>query len=384
MSPVTLEDWESEFSDMEDEESSVIHNKSLVHYTTLLPDYSNVSFGDSDSVTENSVITDKFSVQSAVSPSSRLNSSNSSITCNGCDYIELNTNELRIDRESCPLTQELNVALLKIKKLEDKQDEMLQLHASMTALVSNLVEVVSTCISGQTVHRSPQSSPLQPVNKGISFQPPSSKPLKAAIKEEIPSDFAEERKEDIFTKERMKQRQFIHTMVSYIDERATFYNRNKSIPIQQHYPKVDWARINIHTKRNLPQPSQLPVHGCPQDPLIYPDAPKPEGRIMEHYKATSKCSIPGCEHKHCIPPPGCITTTHPNSCKDGSFTAISQNEEREVLLTQVYHPLSTTSSPFGRAPGFPTNLGVVAMPTCPVGGYIFMEGEGWVLHATPG
>ena len=54
MSPLTLEDWESEYSDWEDENSSVIYNKSLVQYTTLLPDYSNVSFGDSDSVTEDS------------------------------------------------------------------------------------------------------------------------------------------------------------------------------------------------------------------------------------------------------------------------------------------------------------------------------------------
>ena len=76
----------------------------------------------------NSVYTDKFSVQSLVSPGS-LSSSNLNLTCNDCDSIELNTGELRLDKESCQLTQELNVALLRINTLEDKQDEMLRIHA---------------------------------------------------------------------------------------------------------------------------------------------------------------------------------------------------------------------------------------------------------------
>ena len=93
----------------------------------------------SESEEENdSVSSDQFSIQSPVSPGS-LSSSNS---------IDLNTGELRLDKESCQLTQELNVTLLRIKTLEDKQDEMLRLHASMTALVSGLIGVVSTCISG--------------------------------------------------------------------------------------------------------------------------------------------------------------------------------------------------------------------------------------------
>ena len=160
-----------------------------------------------------------------------------------------------------------------------------------------------------------------------------------------------------------------------------FFARNKFIPIKPPYPRVDWARVNIHTKRNLPQPSKLPVHGCPQDPLIYPDAPKPEGRILEYYDATSKCSIPGCEHKPCIPPPGCNTTIHTDSKE--TFTAISKNEQKQVLLSEVNHPLRAASYPFGTASGFPTNLGVVAMPTSPVGGYLYTEDEGWVLYATP-
>ena len=164
--------------------------------------------------------------------------------------------------------------------------------------------------------------------------------------------------------------------------RATFYNRNKSIPIQRPYPRVDWTKVNIYTKRNLPQPSQLPVHGCPQDPLIYPDAPKPEGRIMERYAPTSKCSIIGCKHKECIPPPESTTTVHSNGC-NSRFIAISRTE-KEVLLSKVYKPLATDSCPFGTAAGFPTNLGVVAIHLTPVGGYIYTEDEGWILYATPG
>ena len=169
--------------------------------------------------------------------------------------------------------------------------------------------------------------------------------------------------------------------MAYIDERAAYYIKNR--PTERPYPRVDWTKVNIHTKRNLPQPSKLPVHGCPQDPLIYPDAPDPKGRVMEYYSVTSKCNVTGCEHKPCIPPSGCTTTTHPDRLsKEGSFTAISR-DEKEVLLTNVYHPLKTTWAPFGTAKGFPTNLGVVAMPSDPVGGYLYTEDQGWVLYATP-
>ena len=330
-----------------------------------------------------SVDTNGFSIQSPVAPSSLS-------SCDDSDSIELDTSELHLDKDSCQLTQELNVALLRIKTLEDKQDEMLRIQASMTALISGLVGVVSTCISGQTGHSSPQSAPHQSrvytepeVNAGSSFKPPSSPLLESAIKQDVHNDLADRRKEDD-QKERRKQKEYIDTLVAYIDERAEHYSRNKSTPVREPYPRVDWARVNIHTKRNLPQPSKLPVHGCPQDPLIYPDAPKPEGRIMEYYNVTSKCSIPGCEHKPCIPPPGCNTTVHTDKYgTEGSITAISTSEEKNVLLQKVYRPLRADSSPFGTAPGFPTNLGVVSMPTSPVGGYLYTEDEGWVLYATP-
>ena len=175
----------------------------------------------------------------------------------------------------------------------------------------------------------------------------------------------------------------IEKLVAYIDKRAEYYNRNKSIPIERPYPRVDWTKVNIYTKRNLPQPSNLPLYGCPQDPLVYPDSPDPKGRIMECCSPSSKCNINGCEHKPCIPPTGCTTTTRTvDGWEKGSFIATSR-VGKEVLLTKDYHPLKATSPPFGTAAGFPTNLGVVAMPSDPVGGYIYTEDGGWVLYATP-
>ena len=162
---------------------------------------------------------------------------------------------------------------MRIQQLEDKQDEMLRLHASMTALVSGLIKVVSTDISGQSVHRlppQPRSSAKPEVNTESSSKPPSSPPLKAAI----------ERKEDDRNERRKQQQLQIDKLVAYIDERAAYYIKNRST--ERPYPRVDWTKVNIYTKRNLPQPSKLPVYGCPQDPLIYPDAPDPKGRVMEY------------------------------------------------------------------------------------------------------
>ena len=100
----------------------------------------------------------------------------------------------------------------------------------------------------------------------------------------------------------------------------------------------------------------------------------------------SKCNITGCKHgrykQECIPPPESTTQVLSNGCNPG-FKAISTSEEKKVLLEKVYHPLRATSPPFGTAAGFPTNLGVVAMPSDPVGGYIYTEDQGWILYATP-
>ena len=46
---------------------------------------------------------------------------------------------------------------------------------------------------------------------------------------------------------------------------------------------------------------------------------------------------------------------------------------------------SQTASPFGTLPGYETNLGVAAVPTVPISGYVYStEMKKWVLHATQG
>ena len=65
------------------------------------------------------------------------------------------------------------------------------------------------------------------------------------------------------------------------------------------------------------------------------------------------------------------------------FNAITRNEEGRILLNKSYKRLEFSTSPFGFAAGFETNLGIVAPPTSPVGGYVYTE-RGWILHATPG
>ena len=186
--------------------------------------------------------------------------------------------------------------------------------------------------------------------------------------------------------ERKEQKRNIEQLVAYIDERSSHYNkgrpaltRNPSSP----YPRVEWNRINIHTKRNLPQPQSFPVLSCPKDPNIYPDAPNPKGRVMELYTPTSMCQIPGCEHVECNPSTEVSTTIHLDESGSRGFKAISRNKEGAVLLSKTYVPLQATSFPFGSAAGFQTNLGVVSPPDSPVNGFVYTK-EGWVLHATSG
>ena len=155
------------------------------------------------------------------------------------------------------------------------------------------------------------------------------------------SDLTNRRKE-IAQKERKKQQEDIDQMVAYIDSRAAHYNRSKSPPIHQPYPKVDWSKVNSYSKKNLPKAEGFPILGCPHHPDYYPDAPNPEGRIAI-CRGTKDCWLPGCSHETPI-----------------------------------------RDRPFGSLPGFLTNLGIVAMPSKPVGGYIYTEEEGWVLYATPG
>ena len=100
-----------------------------------------------------------------------------------------------------------------------------------------------------------------------------------------------------------------------------------------HTPAVDFARIRPHLYRNLPKPDPFPVHGCAQNPEFYSD---------------------------------CTETTAYGEGKIPKFE---------------------TENPFGSTPGFLTNLGIVAVPATPIGGFIYNGGTGshtsYCLFAEP-
>ena len=89
------------------------------------------------------------------------------------------------------------------------------------------------------------------------------------------------------------------------------------------FPEVKWNLVKF--KPVLPHPESCPLLSCSQDPSFYED----------HI------------------PPGCDL------------------------------PQFLQSNPFGYLPGFPTNLGVVAVPEAPVGGYVYCpDAKRWMIHAT--
>ena len=311
-------------------------------------------------------------------------------------------------------------AIERIVSLELKQEEMLRLHYAMVGLVTNLVNLLSPDTSLQ----SPPVTPVSPGNDSCHLEMSSPPPpllhterkeqQQASLPSYLPSGQSTflhtkqepsedtERKEQLClpTKEgrkkdasctrkdsadtdRKEQQQHIERLAAYIDGRAAHYSRGRLTSTPEPYPRVDWGRINPHTRRNLPQPIQLPVSGCPQDPNIYPDSPNPKGRVMECYRPTTQCFIPGCEHTECLPPAGSTTKTSSGDSSSNTFNAVSRNEKGTILLNKAYKTLQITSCPFGTAAGFETNLGVVAPPVSPIGGYIYTE-KGWKLHATPG
>ena len=93
-------------------------------------------------------------------------------------------------------------------------------------------------------------------------------------------------------------------------------------------PKIDLSKIKPHVLRSLPKPGIYPLHGCSPDPDFF------------------------------------------NKCIDGG-----QRTKFECLL------------PFGKKPAFDTNLGLVAVPKEPIGGFVYksgsLESTVWQLHAEP-
>ena len=310
-------------------------NSSYCHYKTVFPDVSEFTFEDSESEFEDS------------------------------DVSSADENDLA-----------MKVRILETKfdimfrQQNREREEMMRLHQAMVKLVTDLIKVVS-----------PPTSPLWSSNSPLK-QEATTRPSLHSTKEE-PLHSTRKEPLHVATKEvhshtrqfedvRKQQQLQIDKMVAYIDERAAYYIKNRPTLPKEPYPWVDWSRINRHI-RSLPQPSQLPVYGCPQYPHIYPDCPDPKGRVMSGNTIT-ECYLPECEHTDCHPPANSTTTI----CKDGSlisggFTAITRDEDGKILLSKVYHPLQATEPSFGKAAGFETNHGIVAPPTSPVSGYIYTE-----------
>ena len=103
-------------------------------------------------------------------------------------------------------------------------------------------------------------------------------------------------------------------------------------------PRVDFSKVKPHLHKNLPKPNLFPVHSCSPDPTFYTDC-----------HAAKRPNHDGCS----------------GGCKP------------------LFDMLNVC--PFGSAPGFATNLGIVPIPQAPIGGYVYKGGTGdnttWQLYA---
>ena len=97
------------------------------------------------------------------------------------------------------------------------------------------------------------------------------------------------------------------------------------------YPEVKWSLVKF--KPVLPHPESCPLYSCSQDPSFYED--------------------------------------HITGCLNPCF----KNARIQTKFLQ--------RNPFGSLPGFVTNLGVVAVPEAPVGGYVYCAvAKRWMIYAT--
>ena len=124
-------------------------------------------------------------------------------------------------------------------------------------------------------------------------------------------------------------------------EFATIYNvlaapEPDTVAVQEPFPHVRWNEVRF--KPALPNPEPCPVYSCSQDPEFY----------QEKREYRNGSVIP--------------TVSEPE------FLRKTRDNAR----------------PFGALPGYRTSLGVVAVPTAPVGGYVYCpDAKRWVLFAEP-
>ena len=112
-------------------------------------------------------------------------------------------------------------------------------------------------------------------------------------------------------------------------------------------PAINFAKVKPHLHKNLPKPAQIPVQSCSPLPDFY-----------------RRCTICADAHSKAVPLEGEWAESHG--------------------LKRCAPPFEQLS-PFGSLPGFETNLGVVAVPADPIGGYVYAGGweadTRWQLHA---
>ena len=107
----------------------------------------------------------------------------------------------------------------------------------------------------------------------------------------------------------------------------------EAVAVPDPFPHVRWSDVRF--KPALPNPELCPVHSCSQDPEFY----------QEKWEYRNGSVIP--------------TITEPDFLR----------KDRD---------------PFGTMPGYKTSLGVVSVPTTPVGGYVYCpDVKKWVLYAEP-
>ena len=150
-----------------------------------------------------------------------------------------------------------------------------------------------------------------------------------------------------------KDAEWVENMVDNISKLEEKYNAkykpiaegdiiySAEVPI----PVVDFSKVKPHLHRNLPKPTNYPVHACSQDPKLY------NGCNWLSQRQASGLWVP-----------------ENHTCEGGCKSRFDDG-----------------AAPFGHLPGFETNLGIVAVPQAPIGGYIYAGGCGsnttWQLYA---
>ena len=115
------------------------------------------------------------------------------------------------------------------------------------------------------------------------------------------------------------------------------------ITVSEPFPHVRWNEVRF--KPSLPNPEPCSVYSCSQDPDFYRDAEES------------------------------LVSARPKNPYDWSVD-VTRTSNKNLAKFKQDHP-------FGILPGYKTSLGVVSVPTTPVGGYVYCpDARRWVIHAT--